>query len=122
MKFDTLRGIWKETTKNIPDIPTDELPDEEEWPENFPDPPAPPELYGRCVLSIRMDSEEDYQRWKKYNPDKKWDFIVSFPAVMRAEYTFKNTMEVEIMAKKVVQLLQMGFDVHTANWKLDEKS
>lgn len=122
MKFDTLRGIWKETTKSIPDIPTDELPDEEEWPENFPDPPAPPEMYGRCTLSIRMDSEEDYQRWKKYNPDKKWDFIVSFPAVMRAEYTFKNAMEVEMMAKKVVQLLQMGFDVHTANWKLDEKS
>lgn len=122
MKFDSLRGIWTETTKNIPDIPTDELPDEEEWPESFPDPPAPPELHGRCTLSIRMDSEEDYQRWKKYNPDRKWDFIVSFPAVMRAEYTFKNAMEVEMMAKKVVQLLQMEFDVHTANWKLDEKS
>lgn len=123
MKFDSLRGIWRETTKTVLDIPTEDLPDDEEdEAESLPEPPASPKLHGRCVLSIRMENEEDYERWKKYNPDRKWDFIVNYPAVMRAEYTFKNALEAEIMAKKIVQLLQIGFDVHSANWKLDEKS
>lgn len=123
MKFDIARGIWKETAKTILDIPTEDLPDDEEDEAEFiPESPASPELHGRCVLCIRMENEEDYERWKKYNPDRKWDFIVNYPAVMRAEYTFKNALEAEIMAKKIVQLLQIGFDVHSASWKLDEKT
>ena len=123
MKFDISRGLWKETAKAILDIPTEDLPDDEEdEAESIPESPASPELHGRGVLCIRMENEEDYERWKKYNPDRKWDFIVNYPAVMRAEYTFKNALEAEIMAKKIVQLLQIGFDVHSASWKLDEKT
>lgn len=78
-------------------------------------------VLGSCTLSIRFNNHGEYLLWKKYfGIGRTWDFIVSYPAIMRAEYRFKNSFEVEVMAKKVVQLLEAGFDVHSASWRLDK--
>ena len=77
-------------------------------------------IHGSCVLSIRFNNHGEYLRWKTYfGSGRQWDFIVSYPAIMRAEYNFTNSLEVEVMVKKVVQLLEAGFDVYSASWKLD---
>lgn len=78
-------------------------------------------LKGKCVLSIRFENHGDYLRWKKYfGVGRQWEFMTSYPAIMRAEYEFTNSLEVEVMAKKVVQLLEAGFNVYSASWQLDE--
>lgn len=75
-------------------------------------------LFGRCVLTIRFENGAEYAKWKKYNPGRQWEFMVSFPALMRADYEFHTTLDVEMMAKKIVQLLEMGFNVYSADWQL----
>ena len=122
MKFDKARGIWKDLETAVlqtfeEDEPEDDVPEHEPI---IPD--NKPKLKGRCVLSIKIEDELEFEKWKEYNPGRKWEFIVSYPALMRAEYRFVNSMDVEILVKKVVQLLQMGFNVYSAQWLLEEES
>ena len=78
-------------------------------------------LYGKCVLSIRVENHGEYLKFKKYNGGvSQWDFIVSYPAILRAEYEFHTILDVEVMAKRIVQLLQLGFNVHSAHWQLKD--
>ncbi len=77
-------------------------------------------LYGKCVLSIRFENKYDYLKWQKYNGTRQWDFIVDFPATMRAEYEFETIADIERMTKKIVLLLQLGFNVYSAGWQLAE--
>lgn len=80
----------------------------------------PKPLHGRCVIMIRFERQEEYDRWKKYfGQSQKWEFVTSFPAIMRTECEFENSLQVEVIAKKIVQLLENGFDVHSANWNLE---
>ena len=80
-------------------------------------------FYGKCVLSIRFKNHGEYLKWQKYTGSefsRQWDFAVSYPTVFRATYYFHTTDEVEMMAKKIVQLMQMGFNVYSANWQLQQ--
>lgn len=82
-------------------------------------------MCGRCILEIQLKNHGEYLKWCKYvNPHgRQWEFLHTYPAIMRAEYFFKSSLEVEIMAKRIVQLLEMGFDVYSARWELaKEKS
>lgn len=76
---------------------------------------------GTCTLSIRFDTPEEYLRWKYYAGGREWDFMVSYPAVMRSEQEFHSALDVDMISKKIVSLLQMGFNVYSANWRLREK-
>jgi hypothetical protein len=78
-------------------------------------------LFGCCTLQVKIENEEDYEKWKKYNGGRnRWDFQTSFPAVMQAEYDFHTSLDVDIISRKIIQLLQMGFNVRAANWRLAE--
>ena len=83
--------------------------------------PKEDHIFGKCVLQIRIKDEEQYKEWQKYNGGPtRWDFIVSYPAIMRATYIFETETDLNLITRKVVQLLQMGFDVRGTDWKLSE--
>lgn len=86
-----------------------------------PDMIKPKPFYGRCILEIQLKNHGEYLRWQKYNGGRKWEFDHTYPAIMRATYEFHTAMDVEIMAKKIVQLLEMGFEVYSARWKMAEE-
>lgn len=78
-------------------------------------------FYGKCTLSIKVNNHGEYLKWKKYNGDSsQWDFVVSYPAILRADLYFHTVSDVELMTKEIVKLLHMGFHVHSANWQLKE--
>lgn len=78
-------------------------------------------LFGSCMLSIKMESKDDYLRWKYYcEPTRKWDFNVSFPAVIQATFEFHTVRDVNVIAQKIVQALQLGFNVYSARWQLKD--
>ena len=85
--------------------------------------PETKHLYGSCRISIKVNNHGEYLKWKQYNgaDGRKWEFFHTFPALMFAIYNFDTAMDVEMIAKKIVQLLEMGFDVHTADWQLAEQ-
>lgn len=77
-------------------------------------------LYGKCVLQIRFENEDEYKKWKEFNQRYKWGFDHTYPAIMRAEYEFHTVYDVELMTKEIVSLLEMGFDVRAVDWKVKE--
>lgn len=121
MHLDPITGLWKgddndyQPPKKV--ISLDE--NEEEKPVSSI--PPPPPLNGKCILSIRFETPEDYLRWKYYFKGREWEFMVDYPAIMRAELEFHDSRDVEMIAKKIVQLLQNNFDVYSANWKLEDQ-
>lgn len=131
MKFEN--GYWKagDIVKGIADhilarTAADISGDPNETPdtaEDVPEPSSPetkPKILGSCVLSIRFENHGDYLRWKKYfGIGRQWEFVVAYPAIMRTEYRFTDSLEAEMLAKKVVQLLEAGFNVYSAQWNLD---
>ena len=131
MHLNPRTGLWEQDDNDyIPPTATDDLPDKpmgdplDEEPSPH-DPNArtyePAKLNCKCVLSIRLENHGEYLKWQKYSGSyRKWEFIHEYPAFMRAEYDLNTAAEVEEMAKKVVQLLQMGFNVYSAQWKLEE--
>ena len=135
MKFDKF-GYWviNSIAKTIPeeqednsDGTPDELPGDplDEEPLSYIDPDRiqePKKLIGKCILMIRFNNKGEHLKWKKYfGAGRQWEFIVSYPAIMQAEYSFRNSLEAETMAKRVVQLLEMGFDVHSSQWRLEKE-
>ena len=122
MHLDPMTGLWKGDDNDYrPPKILDEPDDEEE--EDSDELPAKEEkkIKGKCTLSIRFENHGEYLKWKTYAGGRQWDFLVNYPAVMRAEYPFESSLDVEIMTRKIVQLLEMGFDVHSASWSLEEK-
>lgn len=81
------------------------------------------ELSGSCRVSIKFNNRAEYLKWCKYiSPySNRWDFEVQFPAIMRKTYTFRTSLDVELMTKQLVSLLQMGFNISMANFELDQK-
>lgn len=82
------------------------------------------EVVGECILSIKIENHGQYLMWQKLNGggNRQWEFLVSYPAIMRGRYSFKTSLDVEIIAKKIVHLMQMGFNVYSANWQLREEN
>ena len=96
------------------------------WMDDSDETPSLPEikedkLYGSCVLSIYFNSHAEYLKWKRYcEPNRKWDFVTSFPVNFQATYEFHTVQDVNVIAQKIVQLLQLGFSVYSARWQLKE--
>ncbi len=78
---------------------------------------------GECKLSVRIANRAEYLRWCKYvDPHSdRWDFEVEFPAIMRRTYKFSSALDISVIANQIISLLQMGFDVHASNFKLEQK-
>ena len=76
-------------------------------------------VIGSVDISVKFDSKPEYLKWKYYvDPGRKWDFDVTYPAIMRTTWEFRNALDVETLNKKIVWLLELGFNVHSANWRL----
>lgn len=119
MHLDPVTFLWKGDDNDYQPLKAEDL--DEKTPDIQSSLPPPPELHGKCILSVKFETPDDYARWKYYAKGRQWEFMVQYPAIMRAEYDFHNSLEVEMLAKKIVDLLQQGFDVYSANWKLEKK-
>lgn len=124
MHLDPITGLWKGDDNDYRPPKNKDWPDGTDSSETFEikeSLPPPPPLNGKCTLSIRFETPEEYLRWKYYFKGREWEFMVNYPAIMRSEIEFHNSLDVEIISKKIVQLLQNGFEVYSANWKLEDQ-
>ena len=78
--------------------------------------PKSDDIYGTCTLQIQFQNHGEYLKWKKYNGGRQWEFVTTYPAIMRAEYDFHTVQDIDILVRKIVQLLQIGFNVRASNW------
>lgn len=83
--------------------------------------PKEDRLFGKCTLQIMFHDKYEYLKWRKYNGGKtRWDFMTTYPAIMRNVFEFHTSQDIDMMVRQIVQLLQMGYDVRAADWKLTE--
>ena len=122
MHLDPVSRMWKEDDNDYQPPKILDEPEEEDEDRSVAVPEQEPKkIKGKCTLSIRFENHGEYLKWKTYAGGRQWDFLVNYPAVMRAEYPFESSLDVEIMTRKIVQRLEMGFDVYSASWSLEEK-
>ena len=123
MHLDPISGMWKDDNNDY-QVPTSELPDISDTDDDHhKEVQNQPIVKGKCTLAIRFRTHGEYLKWKTLtHVTRQWEFITEYPAIMRAEYDFSNVADVELMIRKIIDLLQMGFDVYSAAWKLEEIS
>ena len=116
MHLDPVTGLWKSDNNDyIPKKATEDLPDAQQTEVKKESLPA---LNGYCTLSIRLNNHGEHLKWIQYNGTPKWEFVVTYPAIVRAKYEFHDSADVDVLSRKIVRLLEWGFDVYSANWKL----
>lgn len=76
--------------------------------------------YGKCVLQVYIENEEEYQRWKDFHKANHWEFMHLYPAILRYEYEFHTTYDIDRMSREIVNILQQGFNVRAVDWKIAE--
>lgn len=80
------------------------------------------DVYGTAVITIRFENRIQWQKYRKYILKTNWDFDGgSAPYVAELPIQFACIDDIEQILKKVVNLLQLGFDVYSCHWKLKRK-
>ena len=84
--------------------------------------PKDDRLYGQCTIQIYIQNHGEYLKWKKYveGNQHRWDFMVNYPAVMRSSYIFHKVQDLDMITRKIVMLLQSGFNVRAVDWQLKD--
>lgn len=79
--------------------------------------------YGSAIITVRFENRVQWQKWRKYIMREPWEFDGgNHPYTAALELHFSTAEDVEHIVQKVVQLMQMGFDVYSCQWKLLPKN
>lgn len=79
------------------------------------------ELCGEATITIRFENKLQWQKYRKYILKTGWDFDGgSNPYVAQLPIKFHTVDDIEFIVKKIVQLLQLGFDVYSCQWKMKQ--
>lgn len=78
-------------------------------------------FYGQAKLVVRFENRAEWQKWRKYVLKTDWDFNDSeYPETTSMIIRFANSEDIEAITRKIVGLLQMGFNVYSCNWGIDQ--
>lgn len=76
-------------------------------------------FYGKATITIRFENRIQWQKYRKYILKTDWEFDGGDrPYVAQLEQRFSSTDDVNEIVRKIVQLLQLGFDVYSCKWQL----
>ena len=76
---------------------------------------------GTATIVVRFENRVQWQKWRKYILHTDWEFDAGIhPYTASIEKTFKTVADVEGIAKTIVDLLQMDFDVYSCNWQISK--
>lgn len=79
----------------------------------------PIQYFGMATITIRFENRIQWQKYRRYILKTNWDFDGGMsPYTAHLEERFSCTDDVEKITKKIVQLLQMGFDIYSCKWTL----
>ena len=78
-------------------------------------------MVGNSTITIRFENRVQWQKYRKYILKTDWDFDGgSHPYVATLEDRFSSVEDLERITKSIVQLLQLGFDVYSCRWELED--
>lgn len=78
---------------------------------------------GKATILIRFENRVQWQKWRKYILKTTWDFDGgSFPYTAQREINFSCVSDINLIASTITELLQLGFDVYSCKWELEQKT
>ena len=72
---------------------------------------------GKCSIMVRFRDAGEFIKFKEYVLKTNW-LPDRIPEQMTLEYEFHNVDQLEMLTTKIAHLLELGFNVYSANWKL----
>ena len=77
---------------------------------------------GKADITIRFTTGLMWQKYRKYVLKTGWDFDApSYPYTASIEMVFKGIDDVMDICKQIIFLLQLGFEVYSCKWNLDQE-
>ena len=75
---------------------------------------------GLVTIRVRFRSRADYEKFRKYILKTEWSYDLDYPMWEELRLSFHNTEDVEIINKRIIGLLQNGFEVYCCKYQLEE--
>lgn len=97
----------------------------EEWNKWGWDVPEPKQesFFGHATITIRFENRVQWQKYRKYILKTDWEFDGGQnPYTAQLKECFETVEDVENITKKIVELLQLGFDVYSCKWELEREN
>lgn len=76
---------------------------------------------GTAHIVIRFENRVQWQKYRKYILKTEWEFDGgNGPYTAYLDERFECCDDIDRITKIIVNLLQLGFDVYSCNWELDQ--
>ena len=79
-----------------------------------------PKFDGRATIRVRFRSRVEYEKFRKYILKTDWGYDLDYPMWEELKVDFHNTDDVWQINKRIIGLLQMGFEVYCCRFQMEE--
>ena len=76
------------------------------------------EFNGLVKIRVKFRSSLEYQKFRKYILKTDWSYGIDYPIFESLIMEFHNSEDLHEVTKKIVELLQLGFDVYSSHYEL----
>lgn len=76
---------------------------------------------GRATIRVRFKSRAEYEKFRKYILKTEWSYDLDYPMWEEIVVSFYSTDDICALDRKIVWLLQMGFEVYCCKFQLEEQ-
>lgn len=78
-------------------------------------------ISGKATITIRFANRMQWQKYRLYILKTDWDFDAGYnPYTAHIQERYCCVDDIERITKRIVQLLQLGFEVYSCKWELDD--
>lgn len=78
---------------------------------------VPEHINGCCKIMVRFHNNAEHIKFCKMVLRHRWEYD-TIPDQAYLDLEFHTVEDLEMILRKIAHLLQLGFDVYSANWKL----
>ena len=78
------------------------------------------EFTGRMTIRVHFNNRLEYEKFRKYILKTEWSYCLDYPPFEEIVVTFSNTEDFTNINKKLIYLLQLGFDVYCCRYQLEQ--
>ena len=80
-----------------------------------------PKFDGQVTIKVRFRNKIEYEKFRKYILKTLWSYGDVYPTWEELTVDFHSVEDLEQVTRRVVELLQIGFEVYCCRYKLEEQ-
>lgn len=75
---------------------------------------------GTVTIRVRFRTRVEYEKFRKYVLNTDWSYCLEYPMWEELKMDFHDLNDIQKIDKQIINLLQLGFEVCTCRYKLEE--